>query len=380
MRDAEVCYHIGKWIVKLHNLFDVSLSVSIAQLASRIFKHKFLERTIPPPPKQVTYAALHSYHGGKNNMPGSPGWYRGVNCIDISSAYPFAMSLFPSFSVPEAWKILKGTSPSSVPDLGVYKITGRVKSCKWPVIFDHGFNSLTGDISEVWVTGWEINEALRAGELELTEIKGYFYKKELDPFPSPFKSYVEHFYKKKSSERDKILRHFYKILLNALYGKFIQTKKRRHWSIYNIDTDKIESVMELEAGGMFYPFIATLITGHTRAYIHRMEHEFQAIHTSTDGVITYSIPEEIPGLGGYCIEAKGKLLLFRPKLYILYGRGRKRIKYALHGFHGNVEQLEDCFLNKNYQYSFTRPNKLKESIIQGKIANNFETREARLNV
>src|SRR3970040_1691474 len=98
MRDAEICYYIGKYIQRIHTEFDIRQSVSLAQMAEGIFRPKFLDDTIPHPASDIIHAALASYHGGKNNViPGAgPAWHVGVSAFDISSAFPYAMAQLPS--------------------------------------------------------------------------------------------------------------------------------------------------------------------------------------------------------------------------------------------------------------------------------------------
>src|SRR5271155_2880759 len=88
MRDAQVTYHIGRAIEELHHEFDLKQCVSVADLAARVFRHRFLGYTIPQPTVDIISASLDAYHGGKNNITAEPGWYRNVYGIDISSAYP----------------------------------------------------------------------------------------------------------------------------------------------------------------------------------------------------------------------------------------------------------------------------------------------------
>jgi len=397
MRDAVIAYRAGCEIAKIHSEFDVSLSVSAPHFASKVFRHSFLKASIPLPPRKLVYSALASYHGGKNNLTAPKGIYDNVYALDIRSAYPFAMDCLPSFSRPELYKHLSGRgSPKQLPACAIYKITGNARSCKWPALYDHHFKPLSGPFKNVWVTGFELNEALRAQEITLEETEGYYYQAEKDTEPSPFRAYVQEFFSKKEKPVDKIHREFYKLLLNSLYGKFIQTRGSGTMTSLTFDTDdeRLDEIRVLLAGGLFNPFIATLITGHTRAYIHRLEHEYEALHTSTDGIFTLRKPQESPGLGGLSIEAHGKLLLLRNKLYIIYGKTDKPepeklrsrlfpdleiIKFALHGFHADVHTLEAMYQNGLVEYEYIKVNKLRESIRRSLTPNKFEKRRSKVN-
>lgn len=396
IRDSVIAYRIGKEIVQMHQELDVPLCVSAPHFASRVFRRKFLQAPIPLPPRKIVYAALSSYHGGKNNITVPAGLYRSVYALDIRSAYPFAMANFPSFTNPKLYRSLAGKgTPKALPDFGIYCITGKAENCLWPSLYSHSFKPLSGDFENVWVTGFELNEALRNKEVRLRSTHGYFYKAEKDKEPSAFAEYVNFFFRMKENPPDKIHREFYKLLLNALYGKFIQTRSIGAMAdlVFDLDDNKLIEDVSIIAGGLFNPFVASLIPGHTRAYIHRLEHEYKALHTSTDGIFTQFKPAEKPGLGGLSIEAHGDLLLFRNKLYIFYGKsdkpekdkrystifpGKEIIKFALHGFHGSLESLEAMYKSGVYEYEYVKVNKLRESMRRNLSVNKFESRRSTL--
>lgn len=409
MRDAEICYYIGKFIDKMHNEYDIQQCVSAPQMAARIFRHKYMKKVIPLPSMKIVYSALHSYHGGKNNITVPMGLYKNVYCLDIVSAYPYAMSLLPSFYEGSLYRTIKGKGhPEKLPQLGVYKIWGEVKNCKWPILFNHAFKPVSGKIDGIWTTGFELNEAIKSKEVIIDKLEGFWYDSAQDKNPSPFKEYVEEFFNLKDTATDPTKRTFYKICLNSLYGKFIQTTRKQSLNdfMFDCDLEKLYYNATMNAGGLFNPFLASLITGHTRAYIHRLEHKYKALHTSTDGIITQIKPKEKDlsnKLGGYKIECEGDALILRNKLYIIYSdkkpdnweklslieKKKKRSvlierkyikKYALHGFHGSVNLLEAMHKKGIYEYEYIKVNKLKESLRRGLAANNFEKRDATLNL
>jgi hypothetical protein len=393
MRDAEVACHIGIALESLHGEFDLTQTVSVADMAARIFRHRFLEHTIPQPQRSVIEAALCAYHGGKNNVTGKPGWYLNVKSLDISSAYPHAMASFPSFSYPGLYKKYRSSGRvRSVPDLGVYLIDGTVGACAWPSLFAHDFSPLSGDVAQTWVSGYELNEALRTGEVKLSSVSGTYYDAEKDRRAPPLLAFVDDFYQRKEAEKDKPRRQMYKFILNAISGKFIQTRKRKKITYVDVETGKVTDTSELVAGGMFHPFIAQAITGHTRSRIHQLEHRYNALHTATDGIFTQAknVKQEGKGLGAVVCEAQGDLLMFRNKLYILYGpegetlsqgfKGKRIIKYALHGFQGSVGDLEKLVVSHRRKYKAHRVNRLRDSLKRGLTPNQFQMREYILKV
>lgn len=402
MRDAEVAFHIGVAVQRIHREFDIRQSVSLADMAAKIFRRHFLHYTIPQPNRDVILAALNSYHGGKNNVVpnAAPAWHMNVSAMDISSAYPYAMYTLPAFSNKRLYKRLGKTKrvPNELPPYGVYQITGNTVSCNWPSLFSHTFKPINGEaFSNLWVQGMELNEAIRSDEVKIKHIRGFYYEHERDNQTPALRAFVEYFYRLKSEATEKVQRHMYKIILNAVYGKFIQTRKNSRVIYTDVDADETTETHELIAGGMFHPFIASAITAHTRAYMHQIEHAHEAIHTATDGIYTkLKRPKKVPlapktkGLGSLEIEGHGDLLLIRNKCYILYSddgkmpsqhfKGKRIAKYAKHGFQGSVYDLERLVAQNRRKYTATRPNRLREALKRGLNVNEFVERPYVLKV
>lgn len=398
MRDSEIAYYIGVSLEGLHAEFDIPQTISVAQMASKIFKRQFVRKPIQlPEDKQIVEASVLAYHGGKNNITCEPGFYPDVSSLDISSAYPHIMSLLPSFYHLDLYKGYRAKNPRHVPDLGVYYVSGSATDCPWPILFSHDFKALRGRFENIAVTGFELNEAIRSGEVKLTSVQGWFYDAERDHDTPPMQAYVNDFYARKEAEQDPAKRAMFKFLLNSLSGKYIQTRRRNEMPIFDSEMYDFVSAGDIVAGGMFHPFIAALITGHTRAKIHQMEHKYQALHTATDGIFTQAPKHTLPnetGLGALVTEAHGDLLVLRNKLYILYSteepkKGAQRsqafpeyfiIKAALHGFAGDVNMLETLALADAREYNVNRANTLRNSLARGWTPNKFEERDLTLRI
>jgi hypothetical protein len=401
MRDAVVAYHIGVAVQRIHRQFDIRQSVSLADMAAKIFRHHFLTYTIPQPSRDVVFGAWKSYHGGKNNVVkgAAPAWHLGVSSMDISSAYPYAMSVLPSFGDERLYKRmpLAKRAPRDVEPFGVYQVSGTAEASDWPVLFTHGFEPIEGKFADTWVQGFELAEALRSGKVKVSRIRGHYYNADKDNRESALRAFVLHFYDLKQREKDPVLRYMYKIILNALYGKFIQTRKSEKVILTDIDANETVEASEVVAGGMFHPFIASAITAHTRAYMHRIEYAHKAFHTATDGIFTRATkPKRIAGfptrgLGALTLEyADAELCLLRNKCYILYHRdgklvsqffkGKRIAKYAKHGFQGTVYDLERMIAHGGRRYTASRPNRLREALKRGLRVNEFVTRPYVLKV
>lgn len=396
MRDAEIDYHIGRSIEALHQEFDLKQCVSVADLAARIFRHRFLTYTIPQPDDNIIGMSLDAYHGGKNGMYVKPGWYMGVTGLDLKSAYPKAMHDLPSMENAALYKrFKKAKALKSVPDLGVYTVSGIVKDTRYKSLFDHDFSPLTGAFSDVNIQGFDLNEALRSGELKASSIQGYYYDAEKDHGAPAMREFVRDFYRRKETEKDPVKKYMYKTVMNSVYGKFIQTRKKSRQTYHNIDSEKSGESYDVIAGGMFHPFIAAAITAQPRAYMHRQEHRYKAIHTATDGMFTQSkgpFPKATGKLGNFEKDSAGDLLLIRNKLYILYGKesaktfpshafkGKHIIKFAKHGFQGSVYDLERLIATNKRKYDAVHVNQLRESVNRGLQVNKFVKRPMVLKV
>jgi hypothetical protein len=391
MRDAVVAYHLGLAIERFHEELQIPSQISLASMAAAVFKQHYMRKSIfQPPLYEWLVGAAASYHGGVNRVrPGSaPAWHKPVTSLDFSSAYPKALSLFPDFSDVnhfKAFKVREVRKVNKVPALGIYKISGKTKKCDWPALFDHDFKPIQGPFTDIWVCGYELNQALESDELLLTRLSGYHYDGESSY--SPFAAYVLDFYAKKSDKTiDPVLQYMYKILLNALTGKLIQTSP--DYTLVDGQLVKIN-----RAGGLYFPFGASLCNGHTRSVMHPMEHKYEAVHTATDGIFA---PGNHRGdtkktLGAFVKEGYGDLALFRNKLYIFYTddaseksiesqafEGRYILKVARHGFQGTVGNLEAMLVSGERKYKTNKPLKLKTALRKGEVPNQFVIAERNL--
>jgi hypothetical protein len=407
-RDSEITYHVGKKIDEIHDELKISQSVSRANMAGKIFRHHYVKDPIPLPHSSIVHSALWAYHGGKNGLYCDRNkLYKNVYGLDIISAYPFAMSELPSFTRNDLYRkiTVERNYDGPYPKFGIYKVWGKAKVCKYPVLFDHSFRPISGSFKGIWVSSFELNEAIRSKEVEIESAFGYFYDYEKDDAPSAWSEYAYGMFNKKNEAEkagNKIYRELWKICSNSLYGKTIEMNQKGSLQEegYNLIKGEIIDNKIFETGPLFNSFIASIITGHTRAYIHRLEHEYKALHTSTDGIFTQSIPKEKSGLGGLKIDFCGNVWIGRNKLYIGYvkdiekaakdkqGKPLRSIiykdkfigKYALHGFHASVTVLEKCILNNVWEYEYEKVNKLKESKRSGWVPNNFEKRKAEVRL
>jgi len=122
------------------------------------------------------------------------------------------------------------------------------------------------------------------------------------------------------------------------------------WIATNPDSD-----FDWRAGGLYHPPIASLITGFVRAKMHRLEHRYASVMTSTDGMFGAVSPvaADLGDALGKLTAVKGTLRIWRERLYVFDSgdhavedcalararEGCKAHKVALHGFRGDARLL-----------------------------------------
>jgi hypothetical protein len=314
-------------------------------------------------------ACLLSYHGGKNGLYVAPGVYVGVAEVDIVSAYPTAMCALPGLTDGQ-WRVVEDYVPDAA---AIYRVTGVLRNrCPYGTFMRNAPSTKRvheGDF-DVWVTGWELASAWN--ELELRTVEGYVW----EPGPAarnPFGAYVtEFFQRKQAAGKNDPNREMWKLLLNALYGKTMQRFA---------ETDPVTGTKRLVAGALFNPFWAGQITAHCRARLHTLEHEYGALHASTDSILTQS--SSIPAgssLGELEVKARGTLVILREKLYVMLDHTGRVVKAALHGFRGTAADLLAMITDGRNQYIVGHMVKPREAYRRGERPFRMVPREYRLRL
>lgn len=332
--DAKCTCLIGQRIMEFHAIDDIPLCVSGPQMSMTVFRKKFIpqDSLLPKVSQNIRHWEL-SYHGGKNGCyVQTPCDLKGISLYDINSAYPYAMTQIPNFLNCRYKHIAKPRMKDLIQP-GIVQITAK-SNCRFNSTFEHDFTP-TKDLKNVWITTYELDSLLAKGcidnlklhQAEIVIPSGNSY--------NPLADFARTYFELKNSEPKKsALYLYYKVcMLNALYGKFIERRQP-------IDCDY--SIR----GPNYNPAIASLITGHTRAYMHQMEHDLNSIHSATDSVFTEGSMDTSKELGGVSCEGKGRLKLLRTKLYMFYDGKGKMQKYALHGFHAPIAELEQIWKEK----------------------------------
>lgn len=397
LTDSRLCLEIAEKLMAMHEEFDIPVATSSANFAEKVFRRDFIpegKRFIFPQEFPCIRLSELSYHGGKNGYYlDNPAYVHNCYEYDFNSAYPFAMHSLPSF--------LSGTyeKVNSFKDkyVGVYHAIGFIKPCNYGILYNSNFDyyrfSETVKI-ESFCTSFELQEAIESKEFKLESARGYIWKP--DTGESPLKEYNRYFWERKNNTSKKDIRYiFYKLLLNSLYGKWIQRNpaKRAKYVYSNgqLDLHRREDI----AGGLYHPFIASLITGHTRARLHQSEHFFSAIESSTDSVKSrryHAKSSNLKEMGVMQLEhkecsqcnkeyTKFNGLFVRNRLNLLLCPKEHVVKCALHGYWGKPNQLLEMYKKKEYVYQVDRMPLIREGIKQiGKNLFQMHEEERSINI
>lgn len=351
-RDAYITRLLGERIVEMHATYDVATTISAPHFASCVFRRRFLGGRVGGISEHLEQYGLASYHGGKNGYYlHGPQAIDNVRNFDIRSAYPEAMRALPDIErstfVP-AIEYQPGTH-------SIWRATIQYQPCKYRGIqYANGSWITEPQRLQVYATGYELDAMLERGECEIVRCTGYVMT---GPSGGALADYVDTFYAMKSTATDDTDRATAKLFLNSLYGKFFQKVPvgivgSYDWESGDYVASAAEQVMDFVAGGLYHPPIASLITGFVRAKIHRLEHKYDALMTSTDGFFAFGDPDqsEIGTRLGMLDVSTGSLRIWRERLYIFDSDKGER-KAALHGFRGSVDDLSKIPL-KSGHYSY----------------------------
>lgn len=420
--DARIERKLGIEIVKIWKQYDVTQSVSLPQMAARIFRHHFFhpKERIEFPKESVRLASELSYHAGKNGMYVDKGVFENVYEYDINSAFPKAMRELPQLVKGKYRRVSDQVSGL----VGIYKISGRADSAKYPGIFYHDFRPIkNGEFANIWVTGYEL-ECIKTNPAYAYKIKtGWVWEPDPSYTHSPLREFVDHFYHLKSTTPKGPKRETYKNILTSLYGKFAACVEKRRPVMTGLGeihiNDPTDPTKIFEAGALYHPFLASQITGYVRCELYNLEVESNAIHAATDSIKTTKRMPTSNELGGLKEEVFGRCYLFRNKLYLHFatdtgrcghntnkgwindrrsnnkisifdtqpidqGQRQHLCKYGLHGYKGSVKELFDRrweLLDQGHiDYEFEHMVQLREGTRRRETISTMTTRKETLQL
>jgi hypothetical protein len=442
IQDARAERLLGLKLMDFHKEYGIAPSLSLPSFAARVFRKKFLmpSESIPFPPIPCVKASEFSFHGGENFYAfNGPRIIEDVYEADISSAYPFAMSELPGQTSGEFLRVNKFRKGR----VGVYCLSGVVPEGEYPLVFSHDFKPLPpGEpFADLWHGSYETEIILKCCK-SVKVIDGWIWQPDKNS-KNRLGDYARFFYRKKQeTPKTDPSYHFYKIMLNALFGKTVSTialvsdelrEEIAKLQASGVDVpdnmildERFDEVLgkyvkishSWKAGAFYNPFWGTLITSHCRAYLHGLMTKYGALHAATDAIKTTSKVKASEGLGGIKLEAFGRCLFFRNKLYLHFSKGfnycghdlknpekhpykyppkhpkagqfmldhdgQHLCKVAMHGFKGPLDLLfdnrESLFRTRMLKYTYEHVVGLREGLKREETPGDFVDREEILEI
>jgi len=370
-QDAVVTRLVGERIISMHEDYDIPTCMTAPHFASKVFRHSFLHSEVPLPHPSLEQAGLWSYHGGKNGFYLRQPTITAAWNLDIVSAYPEAMRALPAMET-ATWEHSTNYQPGVH---ALWEVRMQHHQCRFNGAMTHGGQHLQRGPQTVWLTSYELDVMIERNEAQhWTILDGWVMVGETGG--GGFVEYVDQFFEMKANSSGPE-RMTAKLLLNSLYGKLFQKvplgivgsieglyEEDKEVKVWEVSSDP-SADFDYRAGGLYHPPMASLVTGFVRAKVHRLEHAYQAIATSTDGLFARSQPEAAmigKGLGQLTAE-HGMLNIWRERLYDFMPPGPVAgRKVALHGFRGNADALREIPLKAgSYQYTAKHPVSLREA-------------------
>jgi len=218
LRDAAITYRTVRMLGDAYRSLKTRTRTTLASTALAVWRDHYWRRAIVRPHPRVWSAAHEAYHGGRSQA-FAVGTFEDVSVVDVASMFPWAMTCG---SLPLPWGLVSHVrSGAELLPFGLYRVTVDSKLGRpcLPVRTARGTIYPNGQWS-----GWYVGEELlafleRGGRLRVHE--GYVFHETCEPFGG----YVSALFKRKQRARG-LKRTLYKLLLNALYGKFGQQGRR----------------------------------------------------------------------------------------------------------------------------------------------------------
>lgn len=329
IKDCQLTERLGVFIVnkmkKAINMIPQYI-VSHASFSRAFFMKNCKIPSIKWTPENILDIAVNTYFGGRFEIV-ERGFFKHLISGDINSAYPDTIEKLPSLKYGK-WNyinhqkdIFKKENKGKI-NIGFYLVHLIIPELRIsPLIVKYkGVAVFPSGIYKKWITWYEY-------DLVKDYIYKFYYGYQYEPYKREYYPFQEAinllynqkaFYKFDKKERDLILSWMFKIVMNAVYGCFIE----RHKQI--VIKDGIEEEFTI-AGKMFNPVYATTITARTRWKLlkdtkKRNWKKIIAFHTDSVIFKKRFLPLSMyfkisTKLGKWSIEKKGKGLILMSGIY-----------------------------------------------------------------
>jgi hypothetical protein len=312
MRDAEICYRAGKWLMRKYG----TIKPTIASLAFYLLKRDYLRKGVMLCEKDTIKEKLRqAYRGGRCEALWRGTVFGRVRAYDVNSLYPYIMA---TREFPLVFGRLKHKSNINLDNEGVAKVK-IIQEAELPPLgvkrrVEDGYVKLifpAGTLVD-WFTYPELRLLEDAGIGKILRV----YEAYETPYRGKiFTHFVETLYRKRREEKH--LNDWYKLILNSPYGKFGEKVEN---VMYYIDDEDLQRYTQTKFPKHCNPLIAAYITAYARLRLWRLMKRVgfdKVLYCDTDSVFTtgngFTTSEE---LGGLKVETASNPLFIRAKCYV----------------------------------------------------------------
>lgn len=342
---------------------------SHASLAKQYFRYKARIPSINHIPLNILDIAYQCYYGGRFEVL-KRGFFEKLYEYDINSAYPSTIVELPSLKYGK-WIKVKEINPKET--IGYYKCVFKIPKqyiSPFPIRLKGGLIVFPSGTFATWITWYEA-DLLRDYIKKLSY--GYEYvawRKEYTPFAKPMRMLYE--LKRKYKNTNKTFYWLIKLVMNSLYGCFVERHK------------KADGV--ITSGILFNPIYGSIITAKTRWKLLKdvgIENYLKIIAFHTDSIIsTEPIKLTINDkLGNWDLEAKDSGVVLKSGIYQI-GSIVKRRGFGLKSVNW-IEQLEKFQDELEIKIDKIRVIKIAESLMRWhniERVNEFVEQTRKLNI
>jgi len=334
MRDAEIGYWAGKWLIQKFGKINVTLPSLVFNYFNKHYVTFGLYLRAEPGILQKLRLA---YKGGRCES-----WVRGtpdkkIFCYDVVSLYPSVMFDFqyPLALTPfvektnvnldrEGFAFCKVKQDANIPFLCLKTLCkdGNVK-----LLFPNG-------IFEAWFTYPELSYFHHKKLGKILKIKKAYESKGCRYF---FRDFINEFFELKREDREHA--DFWKLCMNSLYGKFAQNANSPELELTpKNEIIKLSTKNNKKFNLMTNVLISAYITAYSRIKMHGFYQQIGAenmVYTDTDSIHSFKPFANFgKGLGELDFKVEGQGTYVRSKFYIFNDmvrcRGMERIFEAYH--------------------------------------------------
>lgn len=351
--------------------------------------------------------AMKTYAGGRFEI-FKRGTFDAVTGYDINSAYPYHMVDLPDLDSCKIHYFSEDTTDFDIEtltkfDLGMVRMTVTTNEGKvQPFGIKDGIRQFPRLVDyPIAVTLPELQMALRYDMIHSIDVHEAFTVETVDGTNYPFR-YNKELYRLRQQEKAKgnnQRQHLLKIILNSLYGKFIQTTPKRREVDYDyelkskeIDGEEIykEKVLQsgqlpraiedkriveqIESGKLFNPFLASHICALTRIqlvdFIMQNDLEDNLIMFATDCVMVEGDEHDVDEflgdkLGEWDKEYSGKGFVIAPGVYQVYYGEKDKLKTRGIKPSDVINDLRTYIANYGPKISYEQPLSFKMALHKG---------------